>query len=73
MLKLFGFFHSQKTLLQLQREVKALRKDNARLTEKNESMRQGMRRCVTCDYRLDAKARLGKAPVLNSIPEHHSD
>jgi hypothetical protein len=27
-------------------------------------MRAGMRRCVTCEYRLDYKARQGAAPVL---------
>ena len=31
----------------------------------NESMRAGMRRCVTCEYRLDFKDRQGSAPVLD--------
>lgn len=26
-------------------------------------MREGMRRCVTCEYRLDYKARQGDAPI----------
>ena len=27
--------------------------------------RDGMRRCVTCEYRLDFKSRQGNAPVLD--------
>ena len=52
-------------MLQLQREVKTLRAENVELREQNDSMRAGMRRCVTCAYRLDYKARQGKAPVLD--------
>jgi hypothetical protein len=52
-------------VLQLQREVAALRRENATLKAQNDSMRNGMRRCVTCEYRLDFKARQGSAPVLN--------
>ncbi|MDX1697210.1 MAG: hypothetical protein R3308_02940 [Thiohalobacterales bacterium] len=45
--------------------MRQLRSENAMLKEKNESMRRGMRRCVTCDYRLDYKQRQGSAPVLD--------
>ncbi|MCX2976767.1 hypothetical protein [Candidatus Marimicrobium litorale] len=51
--------------MQLRQEVAALRKRNARLESQNESMRQGMRRCLTCEYRLDVKSRQGNAPVLD--------
>ena len=64
MSKIAEFFATQKRLLYLQREVRELRKENAQLKEKNDSMRRGMRRCVTCEYRLDFKERLGKAPIL---------
>jgi hypothetical protein len=50
----------------LQQEVKQLRKDNDKLRIQNESMRSGMRRCVSCDYRLDFKERQGAAPVLDT-------
>ncbi len=40
-----------------------LRRENADLRSKNDSMREGMRRCVTCDYRLDYKERQGEAPI----------
>ena len=64
--RLKEFLSSQKNLLQLQQEVAQLRKENTRLKAQNDSMRQGMRRCVTCDYRLDFKARQGSAPVLDN-------
>ena len=57
------FLANQRELLQLRREVQTLRNENADLRAKNESMRQGMRRCVTCDYRLEYKARQGDAPI----------
>lgn len=63
--RLSDFFATQKSLLRLQQEVAALRKENTNLKTQNESMRNGMRRCVTCEYRLDFKARQGEAPVLD--------
>lgn len=57
------FFTEQRDLRQLQREVAALRRENAELRQRYESMREGMRRCVTCEYRLDYKARQGEAPI----------
>ena len=63
--RLKEFLSARKSLLQLQQEVAALRKENATLKAQNDSMRQGMRRCVTCEYRLDFKARQGSAPVLD--------
>jgi hypothetical protein len=62
--RLKAFLYTKKNLLQLQQEVAALRKENATLQAQNDSMRQGMRRCVTCEYRLDYKVRQGSAPVI---------
>ena len=45
------FLSSQKRLLQQQQELKQLRKQVDMLTQQNDSMRQGMRRCISCDYR----------------------
>mgnify|MGYP000024953384 FL=1 len=59
------FLSTQCNVMQLRQEVAALRKRNVRLESQNESMRQGMRRCVTCEYRLDVKSRQGNAPVLD--------
>ena len=64
MLKLSELFAPQKRLLQQDREIKLLRKELQSLQSQNASMRDGMRRCVTCDYRIDYKQRQGNAPVL---------
>ncbi len=40
-----------------QREITQLREELARLRAQNDSMREGMRRCVTCEYRLDVRQR----------------
>ena len=65
------FFSTQWNVMQLRQEVATLRKRNARLESQNESMRQGMRRCVTCEYRLDVKSRQGNAPVLDKGRAEH--
>ena len=57
MLKLSELFAPQKRLLQQDREIKLLRKELQSLQSQNASMRDGMRRCVTCEYRLEAKQR----------------
>ena len=63
--KLSRFFAGRKDLWQLQQELEALRKENLTLRAQNDSMRSGMRRCVTCEYRIDYKQRQGSAPVLD--------
>jgi hypothetical protein len=45
----------EKKLRAQSRELKQLREEVQRLRTQNESMRVGMRRCITCEYRLDAK------------------
>ncbi len=63
-MKLSQLFPTQKNLWRLQGEVDRLRKELAILRAQNESMRAGMRRCVTCEYRLDFKQRQGsETPV----------
>ena len=59
MLKLSALFAPQKRLLQQEREIKLLRKELQSLQSQNASMRDGMRRCVTCEYRIDYKHRQG--------------
>ena len=51
------FFEREKKLVAQGRELKELRAELVRLRAQNESMRQGMRRCISCDYRLEAKQR----------------
>lgn len=57
MAKLLEIFSTQKRLLQQQREIEQLREEITKLRAQNESMREGMRRCVTCEYRIDFKER----------------
>ncbi len=51
-----SFVGRELKLLEQSKELKQLRKEVATLRVQNESMRQGMRRCVTCEYRVNAKA-----------------
>jgi uncharacterized protein with PIN domain len=50
-------FSAQKRLWQQRQEIEQLRSELAKLRTQNDSMREGMRRCVTCDYRIDFKQR----------------
>ena len=49
--------------------IRLLHHLNAALRAQNQSMREGMRRCVTCDYRIDFKNRQGQAPVETTPAE----
>lgn len=57
MLKLFELFSPQRRLLQQEREISQLKQELQALQAQNTSMRSGMRRCVTCDYRIEYKNR----------------
>ena len=50
-------FDLPRQLLNQEQELKQLRAQVEKLQAQNDSMRQGMRRCVTCDYRIDYKQR----------------
>ena len=50
-----SFFQRELKLQEQAKELKALREEVATLRAQNESMRDGIRRCITCEYRLDAK------------------
>jgi prefoldin subunit 5 len=56
-MKLLDLFSAQKRLWHQTREIEQLRNEVSRLRTQNDSMRQGMRRCVTCEYRIDFKQR----------------
>ena len=60
---------TQRRLRQQQRQIVELEKENAALRAQNQSMREGMRRCVTCEYRIDFKNRQGQAPVETTSAE----
>lgn len=54
---LSDIFSTQKRLWQQAQEIAQLRDEVNTLRAQNDSMRQGMRRCVTCEYRIDFKQR----------------
>jgi uncharacterized protein with PIN domain len=66
--KLLEIFSRQKRLLQQQREIEQLREEITKLRAQNESMREGMRRCVTCEYRIDFKERQDGALEVEPPP-----
>jgi prefoldin subunit 5 len=69
MANLLEIFSAQKRLWQQQREIRQLRAELEQLRAQNDSMRTGMRRCVTCDYRIEFKKLQGNGDVeQNSAP-----
>ena len=68
MTKLLEIFSAQKRMRQQQRELDQLQEELTRLCAQNESMREGMRRCVTCEYRIDFKERQDSALEVEPPP-----
>ena len=58
MQKLAEILGHERRLRSQEREIHGLRKEIQQLQEQNARMREGMRRCVTCDYRAEVVARL---------------
>ena len=61
--RLLDMFAPQQRLWQQAREIKDLKQQLTKLQMQNDSMREGMRRCVTCEYRIDFKSRQGQADI----------
>jgi hypothetical protein len=66
---LSSLLDAQTRLRRQQRRIQELEEENATLRAQNQSMREGMRRCVTCEYRIDFKNRRGQAPVETTPSE----
>ena len=64
MAKWLEIFSAQKRLWQQRQEIEQLRGELAKLRAQNDSMREGMRRCVTCEYRIDYKQRQDAAAAI---------
>ena len=58
MQKLAEILGHERRLRSQQREIRGLREEIQQLQEQNARMREGMRRCVPCDYRAEVVARL---------------
>ena len=56
-MNLWEIFFARKRLWQNRQEIDTLRTELDKLQQQNDSMREGMRRCVTCEYRIDVKQR----------------
>ena len=54
MTRLLDVLSRERRLLAQAREIRALRQEVEKLRQQNERMQAGMRRCLTCDYRLEA-------------------
>ena len=52
-------FQREKKIVEQARELKRLRVEMEVLRVQNDSMRAGMRRCITCEYRNEAKEKDG--------------
>jgi hypothetical protein len=57
MSKFAEFLTARKRLFSQDAEIKRLQAEVAQLNVQNTSMREGMRRCVSCEYRIDFKNR----------------
>ena len=57
MSKFAEFLTARTRLFNQDLEIKRLQAEVAQLTAQNTSMREGMRRCVSCEYRIDFKNR----------------
>ena len=56
-MNLLEIFFARTRLWQHRQEIDTLRTGLDKLQQQNDSMREGMRRCVTCEYRIDVKQR----------------
>jgi uncharacterized protein with PIN domain len=57
MQKLGEILDQQRRLRAQAREIRGLREEIRKLEQQNIRMREGMRRCVSCDYRIEVVAR----------------
>jgi hypothetical protein len=58
---LFAIFAWERRVWQQKREIRELREEVEKLRARNQSMREAMRRCLACGYRLEAADR-GRNP-----------
>jgi len=55
--KLLEVLAQERRMREQKREIRELREEIETLRTKNERMREAMRRCLTCDYRLEVDGR----------------
>lgn len=52
-MKLLETLARERRLRDQEKEIRELRQEIERMRAKNERMQEGMRRCVSCEYRLE--------------------
>ncbi len=57
MQKLAEILGQERRLRSQERQIRGLQEEVQKLQEQNARMREGMRRCVTCDYRIEVVER----------------
>lgn len=55
--KFFDWLSSDSERRDQERELRSLREEVEKLRAQNEKMRAAMRRCVTCEYRIEVVGR----------------
>ena len=55
--KLLEILAQERRMREQKREIRELREEIEKLRTRNERMREAMRRCLTCDYRLEVDGR----------------
>ena len=58
---LFAIFAWERRMREHKREIRELREEIEKLRAKNQNMREAMRRCLACEYRLEGGGR-GRPP-----------
>lgn len=57
MSKILELFARERRLITQSRELRELREEVGKLRTQTQRMREGMRRCVTCEYRIEVADR----------------
>ena len=57
MSKILELFARERRLITQSRELRELRAEVGKLRTQTQRMREGMRRCVTCEYRIEVADR----------------
>jgi cell division protein FtsB len=60
------FISPRQQLMAQQKQIRQLKKEINNLQAQNDSMREGMRRCITCEYRIDFKQRQDENGAANN-------
>ena len=63
------FFAPRTQLLKQQQRIRELEQELTELRTQNDSMREGMRRCMTCDYRIEVMDKRKKKASLSKKAE----